>query len=69
MYATFLGLVKEGVAAGEITDRHPPETLADLIVGSLVGGLVNWSADETYAIRSGLHGVAVALADLLAPDR
>jgi AcrR family transcriptional regulator len=69
VYATFLELVKAGVAEGQITDRHPPETLADVIVGSLVGGLVNWSADETYAIRSGLHGVAVALADLLAPER
>ena len=69
VYATFLELVKDGVATGEITDRHPPETLADVIVGSLVGGLVNWSADETYAIRTGLHGVAVALADLLAPER
>ena len=68
VYSTFLELVKDGVAAGEITDRHPPETLADVIVGSLVGGLVNWSADETYAIHTGLHGVAVALADLLAPD-
>ena len=69
VYTTFLELVKEGVAGGEITDRHPPETLADVVVGSLVGGLVNWAADETYAIRTGLHGVAVALADLLAPDR
>ena len=67
--ATFLELVKEGVAAGDITDRHPPDTLADVIVGSLVGGIVNWSADETFAIRTGLHDVAVALADLLAPDR
>ena len=68
VYATFLELVKAGVAAAEITDRHPPETLADVIVGSLVGGLVNWSADQTYSIRTGLHDVAVALADLLAPD-
>jgi AcrR family transcriptional regulator len=69
VYATFLELVKDGVAAGEITDRHPPGTLADVVVGSLVGGLVNWSVDETYAIGSGLHDVAVALADLLAPAR
>jgi AcrR family transcriptional regulator len=68
VYATFLELVKEGVAGADITDRHPPETLADVIVGSLVGGLVNWSADDTYSIRTGLHDVAVALADLLAPD-
>jgi AcrR family transcriptional regulator len=69
VYATFLALVKEGVAAGEITERHPPDTLADVVVGSLVGGIVNWSADETYAIGRGLHDVAVALADLLAPER
>jgi AcrR family transcriptional regulator len=69
LHATFLALVKDGVARGEVTDRHDPLTLADVIVGSLVGGIVNWTADETYAITTGLHDVAVALADLLAPTK
>ncbi|MEU4332860.1 TetR/AcrR family transcriptional regulator [Nonomuraea dietziae] len=69
LYATFLQLIKDGVAGGEVTDRHDPQTLADVVVGGLMGGIVNWTADETYAIRSGLHDVAVALADLLTPAR
>ena len=67
VYATFLSWSRRAWRPREITERHPPETLADMIVGSLVGGLVDWSADQTYSIRTGLHDVGVALADLLAP--
>jgi AcrR family transcriptional regulator len=68
LFASFLDLVKTGVARGEVTMRHDPMTLTDIVVGALVSVLMSWSADETYGIRSGLHDVAVALADLLAPD-
>jgi AcrR family transcriptional regulator len=67
LHDTFLELVKEGVARGEITARHDPAILADVIVGSLVGGIVNWTTDETYAIDSALREVAIVLADLLSP--
>jgi hypothetical protein len=60
-------VIKTGVARGEVTERHDPLVLTDIVVGSLVGVLLSWTADETYAIRSGLHDVAAALADLLAP--
>lgn len=66
IHDTFLELVKDGVARGEVGDRHDAHTLADIIVGALVGGIVNWTMDSTYALDTGLHGMAVALADLLA---
>jgi AcrR family transcriptional regulator len=68
MHVTFLELVKEGVARGEVTTRHDVQTLADIIVGTLTGGIVNWTVDKTYSIESGLHDLAVALADLLRAD-
>ncbi len=68
LYATFLTHVKDGVARGEVTTAHDPHTLADIIVGTLVGVLMNWTADAGYGIRTGLHEAAVALADLLAPS-
>jgi AcrR family transcriptional regulator len=65
LHETFLELVKEGVARGEVGRRHDPQILADIIVATLVGGIVNWTIDTTYSLQTGLHELAVALADLL----
>ena len=69
LYTSFLGLVKHGVARGEVTTAHDPLTLTDIVVGTLNAVLMNWTSDETYNIESGLHDAARALADLLAPTR
>jgi AcrR family transcriptional regulator len=68
LHETFLELVKEGVARGEVGVRHDAQTLADIIAGALTGGIVNWTVDKTYSIESGFHDLAVALADLLRAD-
>jgi AcrR family transcriptional regulator len=68
LHATFLELVKEGVARGEVGVKHDVQTLADIIVGALTGGIVNWTVDKTYSLESGLHDLAVALSDLLVGD-
>jgi AcrR family transcriptional regulator len=68
LHDTFVELVKDGVARGEVSGRHEPQTLADIIVGALVGGIVNWTIDTTYCLQTGLHNLAVALADLLVTD-
>jgi AcrR family transcriptional regulator len=65
LHDTFLELVKDGAARGEVTIRHDPHTLADIIAGSLTGGIVNWTVDKTYSLETGLHALAVALAELL----
>jgi AcrR family transcriptional regulator len=68
LHATFLELVKEGVARGEVSVRHDAQTLADIIVGALTGGIVNWTVDKTYSLETGLHDLGVALSDLLTGD-
>jgi AcrR family transcriptional regulator len=65
LHDTFAELVKEGVARGEVSARHGAETLADIIVGALSGGIVNWTVDRTYALETNLHNLGVALAELL----
>ena len=37
---TFVELVKDGLARGEIHTRHDPQIVADIIVGALSGALV-----------------------------
>jgi AcrR family transcriptional regulator len=65
LHETFVDLVKDGVARGEVSRRHDPQTLAEIIAGALVAVIVNWTIDKTYSLDTGLHDSAVALADLL----
>ena len=65
LHETFVELVKEGVARGEVSSRHDAETLADIIVGALSGGILNWTVDQTYSLETNLHNLGVALAELL----
>ncbi len=65
LHETFVELVKEGVARGEVGTRHNPETLADIIVGALSGGIINWTVDRTYSLQTNLHNLALALVELL----
>ena len=65
LHDTFVELIKEGVARGEVGARHDAETLADIIVGALSGGIINWTVDRTYSLETNLHNLGVALAELL----
>jgi hypothetical protein len=38
---------------GEVNVRHDAQTLADIIVGALTGGIVNWTVDKTYSLETG----------------
>lgn len=65
LHDTFVGLVKDGVARGEVSATHDPQTLADIIVGALSGGILNWTIDPSYSLETNLHSLGVALAALL----
>jgi AcrR family transcriptional regulator len=65
LHNTFVELIKEGVASGEVSAQHDAETLADIIVGALSGGIVNWTVDRTYSLETNLHNLGAALAELL----
>ncbi|HEX5252801.1 MAG TPA: TetR/AcrR family transcriptional regulator [Mycobacterium sp.] len=68
LHNTFVELVKEGVARGEVSARHDAQTLADIMVGALSGGILNWTLDRTYSLDTNLHNLGTALAELLTVD-
>ncbi|CAM3255575.1 TetR/AcrR family transcriptional regulator [Mycobacterium colombiense] len=68
LHDTFVELVKEGVARGEVSARHDAQTLADIMVGALSGGILNWTLDRTYSLDTNLHNLGTALAELLTAD-
>jgi AcrR family transcriptional regulator len=59
-----LAFVEHGVARGEIGDRHPPEVLADVLVGVLTVALTQWCADPDFDLKHSLGQSARALIDL-----
>jgi AcrR family transcriptional regulator len=59
-----LGFIEQGVARGEIDNRHPPEVLADLLVGALLVALSQWCADPDFDLKHSLGQSARALSDL-----
>jgi AcrR family transcriptional regulator len=62
-----LRFIESGVARGEVTRRHAPAVLADILVGTLVTALTNWCANDRYDLETGLSEACAALLDLLAP--
>jgi AcrR family transcriptional regulator len=62
---TFVELLKEGMARGEVGLRHDPDITADIVAGALSGALVNWCVDDTYCPTTNLHDLGEALADFL----
>lgn len=58
--------VENAVERGEVGERHAPEVLADILVGTLNTALTNWSADESFSLARNLEPSARALCDLLA---
>jgi hypothetical protein len=59
-----LAFIEQGVARGDVGDRHPPEVLADLLVGALLVALSQWCADPDFDLKHSLGQSARALSDL-----
>ncbi|MFN2426678.1 MAG: TetR/AcrR family transcriptional regulator [Candidatus Binatia bacterium] len=67
LHAAFGAIVGDGIAAGEVTRRHPAETLTETILGSYYALMFNWANLDGYPIAKRARAVAAFLADALAP--
>jgi len=59
--------VEHGVERGEVARSHPPEILADVLLGALTTTLANWCADDDYDLEGEIGRIARVLVDLLTP--
>src|SRR5205085_12397336 len=66
LHAAFAAIVRDGLAAGEITSRHPAETLTDTILGTYYALMFNWANLDAYPIVERARSAAAFLADALA---
>jgi AcrR family transcriptional regulator len=66
LHRGFEELVREGLASGELTQRHPPETLAQMILGAYYALIFDYANLDDYPIRARADAAARFLADALA---
>lgn len=66
LHAAFGGLVSEGLAAGELTRRHAPETLTQMILGAYYVLIFDYANLDDHPIREHADAAARFLADALA---
>jgi AcrR family transcriptional regulator len=67
LHDAFGAIVRDGIAAGEVTRRHPFETLTEMILGSYYALMFNWANLDGYPIAARSRAAAAFLADALAP--
>ena len=65
LHAAFGALVGDGLAAGDVTRRHAPETLTEMIMGAYYALMFNWANLDGYPIRERARAAARFLADAL----
>jgi AcrR family transcriptional regulator len=60
-------LVADGLEAGEVTTRHDPETLTEMIIGAYYVLIFNFVNLEGFAVRKQAESLARFLADAFQP--
>jgi AcrR family transcriptional regulator len=67
LHAAFRGIVDDGLAQGDVTRRHDPQALAEMILGAYYVLIFNYANLDDFPIRERGHAAARILADALAP--
>jgi AcrR family transcriptional regulator len=67
LHAAFGALVADGLVAGDVTGRHAPETLTEMLMGAYYALMFNWANLDGYPIHERARAAARFLADAFAP--
>lgn len=66
LHEAFGALIAEGVAAGDLTAAHAPETLTEMLMGAFYVLMFNWANLDDYPIREHARATARFLAGSMA---
>ncbi len=69
LHAAFGALVADGLAAGDVTRRHAPETLTEMLMGAYYALMFNWANLDAFPIHERARAAALLLADAFSPDQ
>ncbi|MBW2230308.1 MAG: TetR/AcrR family transcriptional regulator [Deltaproteobacteria bacterium] len=68
LHDAFGALVREGLGAGDLTTRHAPDTLTDMLMGAFYVLMFNWANLDDYPMREHALAMTSFLADSMSPD-
>ncbi len=67
LHAAFRDIVDDGLAQGDVTTRHDPQALTEMILGAYYVLMFNYANLDDFPVRERGHAAARILADALAP--
>ncbi len=67
LHVAFRGIVEDGLALGDVTRRHDPQALTEMILGAYYVLIFNYANLDDFPVRERGHAAARILADALAP--
>ena len=53
--------ITEGIESGQVSGAHPPQILADIVIGALTTAITNWCDDPAYDLTTELAQIAEVL--------
>ena len=65
--AAFSGIVEDGLALGDVTQRHDPQTLTEMILGAYYVLIFSYANLDDFPVRERGRAAARVLVDMLAP--
>lgn len=68
LHDAFAAIVRDGLAAGDVTTRHDAETLTEMILGAYYVLIFNYANLEDFPLKEQATAVARFLADALSPS-
>ncbi len=68
LHDAFGALVQDGLVAGDVTKRHAPETLTEMILGAFYVLMFSYANVEDFPIRTQALAAAAFLADAFEPS-
>jgi len=67
LHAAFRGIVEDGLALGDVTRRHDPQALTEMILGAYYVLIFNYANLDDFPVRERGEAAARIVADALAP--
>ena len=68
LHDAFAGIVREGLAAGDVTRAHDEETLVEMLLGAYYAVMLNWTNFDGYPLRQRARAAARFLAEAMAVE-
>ena len=68
LHDAFAGIVREGLAAGDVTGDHDEETLVEMLMGAYYAVMLNWTSFDGYPVRERARAAGRFLAGAIAVE-